>query len=304
VEEGRGHQLQEARRRVFPDAAGVLDVERGQLAAIRPHFWQTDTAVAKNSWGYTTHQEYKTAASIVEDLVDIVSKNGALLLNIGPRPDGTIPEGDEAILRQIGGWLSTNGEAIYGTRPWRVFGEGPTEVVAGPSPIPRGSPSPRRTSASRPGGHLYATAWPGRPRGDRVRSLARPGGREDSAVAKVDLLGHAEPIPWEQDGRRAGRDAARGQGHHGAPLAAYRLLRDPVESKTSVGGRLLGHLAIAARSDAQEADERAPHHVRAAEPRGRGDLLEAPVRALELAARRLHARLQHVLGRRRARPRA
>jgi alpha-L-fucosidase len=184
----------------FPDAAGVLDVERGQLAAIRPYFWQTDTAVAKNSWGYTTHQEYKTAASIVEDLVDIVSKNGALLLNIGPRPDGTIPEADEAILRQIGGWLSTNGEAIYGTRPWRVFGEGPTEVVAGPFADTKRKPFTaediRFTVRAET---LYATAlaWP-ESRRIVVRSLARPGGREDSAVAKVDLLGDAKSIHWEQ----------------------------------------------------------------------------------------------------------
>ena len=82
----------------FPDTAGVLDVERGQLAGIRPLFWQTDTSVSKNSWGYITGQDYKTVDSIVDDLVDIVSKNGALLLNIGPKPDGTIPEPEERML--------------------------------------------------------------------------------------------------------------------------------------------------------------------------------------------------------------
>jgi alpha-L-fucosidase len=184
----------------FPDAAGVLDVERGGLAAIRPYFWQTDTAVAKNSWGYTTKQDYKTANSIVEDLVDIVSKNGALLLNIGPRPDGTIPEGDEALLREIGGWLGACGEAVYGTRPWKVFGEGPTEVVAGPFADTKRKPFTaediRFTAKAQT---LYATAlaWP-ESRRIVVRSLARPGGQEDSAVAKVDLIGHVEPISWEQ----------------------------------------------------------------------------------------------------------
>ncbi len=76
----------------FPDTAGVLDIERGQLAAIRPLFWQTDTSVSKTSWGYVSNHDYKTVDSIVDDLIDIVSKNGCLLLNIGPRPDGTIPE--------------------------------------------------------------------------------------------------------------------------------------------------------------------------------------------------------------------
>jgi alpha-L-fucosidase len=119
------------KHRAFPEGTAVLDIERGQLAAIRADFWQTDTAVAKNSWGYTENNEYKHVADIIGDLVDIVSKNGALLLNIGPRADGTIPDQDRDILLAIGDWLRVSGEAIYGTRPWRMFGEGPTEVIAG-----------------------------------------------------------------------------------------------------------------------------------------------------------------------------
>ncbi|MDX1934685.1 MAG: alpha-L-fucosidase [Capsulimonadales bacterium] len=115
----------------FPDGTAVFDVERGQSSDIRPLFWQTDTAVAKNSWCYTVGNEYKTAESILGDLCDIVSKNGALLLNIGPKADGTIPAEDEAILLGIGRWLFAHGEAIYGTRPWKVFGEGPTRIGEG-----------------------------------------------------------------------------------------------------------------------------------------------------------------------------
>ncbi len=119
------------KHQAFPLKAAVFDVERGQLTDTRPYFWQTDTAVAKNSWGYTAGQDYKTADSVVHDLVDIVSKNGCLLLNIGPRADGSIPDPDQQILREIGAWLKVNGEAIYGTRAWKVYGEGPTEVVGG-----------------------------------------------------------------------------------------------------------------------------------------------------------------------------
>lgn len=115
----------------FPSSAAVFDVERGQLAAIREQFWQTDTSVAKNSWGYTEDNDYKRAGDLIGDLVDIVSKNGALLLNIGPRADGTIPEEDQDLLLAIGDWLQIYGEAVYGTRPWRVYGEGPTDVVEG-----------------------------------------------------------------------------------------------------------------------------------------------------------------------------
>ncbi|MEM6560819.1 MAG: alpha-L-fucosidase [Planctomycetota bacterium] len=115
----------------FAPGAGVWDIERGQLDVIKPDFWQTDTSICRKSWAYTTDHDYKTAASLVHDLLDIVSKNGCLLLNVGPRADGTIPDGQAQVLRDIGTWLGQNGEAVYGTRPWLVFGEGPTRVTAG-----------------------------------------------------------------------------------------------------------------------------------------------------------------------------
>ncbi len=115
----------------FGEGTAVFDIERGQLDGIRPLFWQTDTAVAKHSWSYVENQEYKTTESLLHDLVDIVSKNGALLLNIGPKADGTIPSIEQQMLRDMGAWLRVNGKAIYETRPWKTFGEGPTEVVGG-----------------------------------------------------------------------------------------------------------------------------------------------------------------------------
>ena len=105
----------------------MLDVERGELADIRPLYWQTDTSVSNKSWGYIQNDTFKTPEFIVHQLIDIVSKNGNLLLNVGPRSDGTIPSEVQQVLREIGSWLQVNGEAIYGTRPWRVYGEGPTD---------------------------------------------------------------------------------------------------------------------------------------------------------------------------------
>ena len=111
--------------------SAVLDIERGQLASIYPTTWQTDTSVSNKSWGYIENDTFKTPEFIVQQLVDIVSKNGNLLLNIGPRSDGTIPEPVQKVLLDVGAWLKVNGAAIYGTRPWTSFGEGPTNVEAG-----------------------------------------------------------------------------------------------------------------------------------------------------------------------------
>ena len=115
----------------FPEGAAVLDLERSKMDDIRTPFWQTDTAISSSSWGYTENQKYKSAGRLVDDLIDIVSKNGCLLLNVGPRADGTIPAKDREILLAIGDWLNVNGEAIYGTTYWKTYGEGPTKTTTG-----------------------------------------------------------------------------------------------------------------------------------------------------------------------------
>jgi len=115
----------------FPEGTVIYDLERGKLPGIRKLPWQTDTSIGKNSWCYVTNWKSKTADQLIDDLVDIVSKNGNLLLNVGPRADGSIPEDQQKILLQIGDWLSVNGEAIYETDYWKTFGEGPTEVKEG-----------------------------------------------------------------------------------------------------------------------------------------------------------------------------
>lgn len=184
----------------YPDKAAVLDIERGQLGDIRPLFWQTDTAVSKNSWGYVKHQDYKTPDMLIGDLVDIVSKNGALLLNIGPRPDGTIPEQEEKLLLEIGKWLAVNGEAIYGTRPWKIYGEGPTEVVEGSfNDTKRTSFTAEDIRFTTRGDALYATAL-GLPEGNlTIRSLATGSEHYPGEIGNVQLLGSNEPVEWSRD---------------------------------------------------------------------------------------------------------
>ena len=116
----------------FRDNTIVLDLERAQLPSIRALAWQTDTKVSLDeNWCYIENDRLKNVADILDVFVDIVSKNGNLLLNIGPTRRGEIPDDYRDLLLGIGKWLKTNGEGIYATRPWGTFGEGPTRVASG-----------------------------------------------------------------------------------------------------------------------------------------------------------------------------
>ena len=105
-------------------AAGILDVERGGLNDISDAPWQTDTCLG--DWFYDVKAKYKSARQVIDMLIHAVSKNGNLLLSVPLRPEGKLDDECRLILGQIGGWLEKNGEAIYGTRPWKRFGEGDT----------------------------------------------------------------------------------------------------------------------------------------------------------------------------------
>ena len=123
--ENQAVYLQKDRREeIF--SVGVLDIEKSQLPGIMPEPWHTDTCIG--NWFYDVHHPYKSPEQIVEMLVDIISKNGVMLLNILQRPDGTIDEDAEYILDRLAAWFAINSEAVYGTRPWRTFGEGETRV--------------------------------------------------------------------------------------------------------------------------------------------------------------------------------
>jgi alpha-L-fucosidase len=178
--------------------AGVLDVERGQLSDIRPLPWQTDTSVSNRSWGYIENDTFKSPGFVLNQLIDIVSKNGNLLLNIGPRADGTIPEPVQHVLLDVGAWLNVNGEAIYGTRPWKIYGEGPTKPAAGSfhdMDIMNYTAEDFRFTTK--GDSLYAIglAWP--TNGEAViHSLALTVGSE--RVQSIALLGSDAGLRFEQ----------------------------------------------------------------------------------------------------------
>ncbi len=115
----------------FAPGTATLDIERGALGEIFSQPWQTDTAIGKRSWGYTKDNEYKSTYNIVTTLIDVVSKNGMLLLNLGPKPDGTFTEEETKVLAELGAWLKTNGEGIYDTVPYKFYKEGDTAGSSG-----------------------------------------------------------------------------------------------------------------------------------------------------------------------------
>ncbi len=187
----------------YPERAAVLDIERGQLSDIRPLYWQNDTSVARSSWGYVDGQDYKDVDSIIGDLVDVVSKNGALLLNIGPRPDGTIPEAEVGMLREIGAWLGVNGEAIYDSRPWKVYGEGPTMVQEGAFTDTKRQPfTGQDIRFTARGDTLYATILAAPERNEvLIQSLGSSLRLWSAEIERVTLLGSAEPLKWSRTPR-------------------------------------------------------------------------------------------------------
>jgi len=181
----------------FISGSYVQDMERGLLPGINSLPWQTDTSIG--DWFYNQNWKtkdngkmYRSPEWVIRTLVDIVSKNGNLLLNIIQRPDGTIDSEVEQLLADVGAWMKANGEAIYGTRPWVIYGEG--ETVAGGGHFKEDfkftAKDIRFTSK---GKTLYAIAL-GWPEDGQViiKSLAQPAGSKQNQIKRVELLGYGK----------------------------------------------------------------------------------------------------------------
>lgn len=183
----------------------VWDIERGVPNKALPYPWQTDTCIG--GWHYNIDEynrnKYKSAKTVVHMLADIVSKNGNLLLNVPVRGDGSIDEKEEAILEGIATWMTVNSESIYGTRPWKTFGEGPASAGAELSAqgFNEGKSKPFtaedvRYTASKDGNILYAIIC-GLPTGPvALKSLGKTAALLDRPVAKVEQLGATGNVVW------------------------------------------------------------------------------------------------------------
>ncbi len=182
----------------FPAGTALLDVERGKLSNIREDYWQTDTSVSYKSWCYVEDDHFKSVTTLVHDLVDVVSKNGNLLLNVGPRPDGSIPSEVNERLLGLGEWLRINGEAIYGTRHWKTFGEGST-TVSGHMREHEDKPfNAQDIRFTRQDQALYAIClgWPGE--SAVIKSLGSGSPSSADQIESIVMLGSSESLSWSQ----------------------------------------------------------------------------------------------------------
>lgn len=174
------------------------DLERSRMPDIFPEPWLTDSSISRSSWSYATDLEYYSTDRLVDDLVDIVSKNGCLLLNIAPHPDGTIPNEQKERLRGMGKWLRLNGEAIYSSRPWMIYGEGPTATPVGHLSDFKfkgfGNKDVRFTTKGRA---LYAIAL-GWPDDGKLIIKALGTAKYSTEIKRVSLLGHKGKLKWKR----------------------------------------------------------------------------------------------------------
>lgn len=178
----------------------VQDLERGVQDSISLYPWQTDTSIG--DWFYSTGQKYKSSTDIEQMLVDIVSKNGNLLINIVQTPEGDLEPDILKTLDEIGKWISSNGEGIYGTRPWKIFGETPEhaeKIKAGNFNEEKVKYTNQDFRFTTKGDNLFAYCLDV-PEGDiQIKSLAKNSRLNMRKIVSIKLMGSDEPVKWNQE---------------------------------------------------------------------------------------------------------
>ncbi len=180
----------------------VDDLEKSRKNKLAEKSWMTDETVSTGSWCFTDNLKIKPTADVLHVLIDIVSKNGVLLLNISPMADGTIPDDQKNVLTTMGEWLSKYGEAIYETRPWYTFGEGPTKEPEGHFSNHREflkvKYSAKDVRYTTNGNTVYATilGWPGNSAKVVLESFSKENWINAKEIKKVSLLGCEEEIKY------------------------------------------------------------------------------------------------------------
>lgn len=178
------------------DGRWVEDLERGIMPKIEPYPWQTDTSIG--DWYYNRNWKFRPVSWVIHMLVDNVSKNGNLLLNVVQRPDGSLDPEVEQMLEQLAGWTAVHGEGIFGTRPWLVCGESSVKVKGG-NFAEEYKYNAREIRFTTKGPVLYAFAlgWPEDGKLS-IRSLAKPKGTDINQIENIRLLGYDGKLDWQQ----------------------------------------------------------------------------------------------------------
>ncbi len=188
-------------KKVPSEGRWVRDIERGAMDTISEYPWQTDTSIG--DWYYRTGQKYMTATEIIQMLVDIVSKNGNLLLNVVQTPEGDLEQDVQDILEKIAAWTPVNGEGIYGTRPWKIYGEGPSMKNqekgrhGGVKDVRKYEPSDIRFTSK--GDTLYAFCMEVPEEDITISSLGENSAIYKGKVKSVEMLGNQEEVKWSQE---------------------------------------------------------------------------------------------------------
>jgi alpha-L-fucosidase len=178
--------------------SAVLDLERARMKEKKDFPWLTDDSIDWGSWCNVVNPDYKSTNRLIDFLVDVVSKNGGVLLNVTPTAQGEIPEPVKQRLLEIGGWLQINGEAIYGTRPWKVYGEGPAEVIEGHlSERQNADNTEEDIRFTTKDGNLYAIVLDTPTKDISIRSLGKKAGLCETEIKDIEMIGSTEQIKWE-----------------------------------------------------------------------------------------------------------
>lgn len=187
----------------LPLDCSVDDLEKSRKNVLEKKSWMTDETVSTGSWCYTQNLKIKPTADVLHVLIDIVSKNGVLLLNISPMADGTIPDDQQKVLLGMGEWLGKYGEAIYGSRPWYTFGEGPTKEPEGSfenhQAFLKVKYSAKDIRYTTNNGNIYATVlgWPGNNSEILFKAFSTNEWPHAQSIKSVSLLGSSELIEYE-----------------------------------------------------------------------------------------------------------
>lgn len=188
----------------YPEGSAVHDIERGRVAEIADMVWQTDDCVYDgHTWGYVPNIPIKPTNRIVDELMDIISKRGVLMLSFAPKADGTFPDDQKTMIYELGAWLKICGEAVYSTRPWEIYGEGPANEMSvaydghskGDEKKDGYGGQDIRFTRNKANNTLYATVldWP-----EETITIKAFAGKDINQLKSIRLLGQTSELNWLQ----------------------------------------------------------------------------------------------------------